>query len=217
MDAIVICVIGFVESIVVVKLYSTKYNYSVSPNRELVAMGTANLFGSFFRTFPAFGSLTRSAVGDFLGSKSQLFALVSGVVVLITILTLGPVIYFLPRVTMSAIIMVAAYSLIDLQEIRLLFRVKAWKEIALLITTFLITFILGVDTGIFVGVGISLLMVVAKTTVPRISILGMDKDGKWVDASKDKTASLSQVLLLVLHFWSSSEFAVVVGNSSDSH
>jgi len=192
-DAIVICIIGFVESIVAVKIYATKHNYSISPNRELVAMGAANLIGSFFHTFPAFGSLTRSAVGDFLGSTSQLFALISALFVLLTILFLGPIMYFLPRVTMSAIIIVAAYSLFEIHDMLFLWRVRAWKELALLVGTFLVTLGLGVDTGIFIGVGISLLLVVAHTTVPHITILGKNSEGKWVDASSDLTAELDPV------------------------
>ena len=123
-DSIVICIIGFVETIVAAKIYSTKYNYTISPNRELVALGASLFVGSFFHTFPCFGSLPRSAVGDFLGAKSQIFALISAVLVLLTILFLGPLIYFLPRVTMSAIIMVAAYSLIEFHELVFLWKVK---------------------------------------------------------------------------------------------
>lgn len=189
-DAIVICIIGFVESIVTSKIYATRHNYSISPNRELVAMGAANIFGSFFHTFPAFGSLTRSAVGDFLGSTSQLFAFVSAIVVFLTIMFLGPIIYYLPRVAMSAIIIVAAYSLFEVHDLVFLWGVRAWKELALLCGTFLITLALGVDAGIFIGVGVSLLMVVAHTTVPHITVLGKTRDGRWVDATKNASAEL---------------------------
>jgi MFS superfamily sulfate permease-like transporter len=185
--------VGFVESIVAVKIYASKHNYSISPNRELVAMGAANFIGSFFHTYPAFGSLTRSAVGDFLGARSQLFSFISAAIVLVTILALGPIVYYLPRVTMSAIIMIAAYSLIELHDLLFLWKLKAWKEISLLVSTFLITFTLGVDLGIFIGIGISLMLVIAHTSVPHITILGKDSSGSWVDASRDSRADIDPV------------------------
>lgn len=72
LSAILISVIGFVESIAVAKTYASKYNYAISPNRELVALGSANIIGSFFGAWPAFGSLGRSAVSDASGAKTQL-------------------------------------------------------------------------------------------------------------------------------------------------
>ncbi|CAG8684851.1 6939_t:CDS:2, partial [Scutellospora calospora] len=70
--AVLISIVGFVESIVVTKTYATKHNYSVSANRELVALGTANLVCSFFQGFPAYGGMARSSINDRAGAKTQL-------------------------------------------------------------------------------------------------------------------------------------------------
>ena len=69
--AIVIGMLGFIESIIGCKVYASRHLYEVSPNRELVAYGMANSIASFFGAYPAFGSLTRSALADSAGAKSQ--------------------------------------------------------------------------------------------------------------------------------------------------
>ncbi len=76
-SAVTIAIIGFVESIVVAKIYSSKHDYPVSPNRELVALGIANIIGSFFQIYPIFGSLPRSSVADMMGAQSQVRILTS--------------------------------------------------------------------------------------------------------------------------------------------
>ena len=70
LSAVLISVIGYVESIVVAKTFAGKYNYSVYPNRELIALGTGNIVSSFFGGYPAFGSLGRSAVNNNSGAKT---------------------------------------------------------------------------------------------------------------------------------------------------
>jgi MFS superfamily sulfate permease-like transporter len=113
-----VSIIGFIEHIVIAKLYASKYNYQISPNRELVAIGVSNFFSSFFGTYPTFGSLPRSGVADSLGAKSQLFSLITASIIGLSILFLGPIFYHLPRVVMSAIILVASIGLFELHGTR---------------------------------------------------------------------------------------------------
>jgi len=121
---VIVSIVGFIEHIIVAKLYASKHNYHISPNRELVALGFANLFGSFFHTFPTFGSLPRSAVADNFGARSQIFGLIAGIIIAITIFVLGPVFALLPRVIMSAIIIVASIGLYEFHDAAFLLRVR---------------------------------------------------------------------------------------------
>jgi len=189
-DCIVIVIIGFIETIVAIKIYANKYSYQVSPNRELVALGMMNIVGSFFSTYPTFAVLTRSAMADFMGAKTQLYTLMTSFVVLIMIFVGNKLFYHLPIVVMNSIIIVAAYSLIELHDLIFLIKVKAWKELALFIVTFLVTLFLGVDLGIFIGAGISLLLVVKHTTLPHIAILGKDANNNYVDVHQDRGAKV---------------------------
>ncbi|KAI8841154.1 sulfate transporter family-domain-containing protein [Chytriomyces cf. hyalinus JEL632] len=172
LSAILISVIGFVESIVIAKTYATKHNYSVSPNRELVALGFANIVGSLFGGWPAFGSLGRSAVNDAAGAKTQLAGLVTGGVVLVTMLYLLPLFYYLPKAVCSSIIVVAAMKLIEWHDIEFILRVRAWNDLGLLLLTFGTTMFVSIEVGTLISVGTSLLLVVKHTTKTRIAVLG---------------------------------------------
>lgn len=115
-DAGVIALVGFVEHIVAGKTYAAKHGYSSSANRELVALGSLNSIGSFFHTYPTFASvrfppsaralpldadlsslqLPRSQIADTLGAKSQIFGLVASMLILFTLLFLGPAFHVRP-------------------------------------------------------------------------------------------------------------------------
>ncbi|KAI9366042.1 sulfate transporter family-domain-containing protein [Zopfochytrium polystomum] len=172
LSAVLISVIGFVESIAVAKTYATKYNYSMSPNRELVAIGTANVLGSICGGWPAFGSLGRSAVNDASGAKTQVAGLITGIIILVTIIALLPLFYFLPKAVCSAIIVVAATKLIEIHDFLFIFRLGAWSDLGLLLLTFLSTLFISIEVGTLISVGTSLLLVVQHTTKTRIAILG---------------------------------------------
>jgi len=131
-----------------------------------------------------------------MGCRSELYSFVLSFLVLITILFLAQFFAYLPKVVMSAIIIIAAYSLLELHDIVFLWKVKAWKDLILLIFTFFITIIVGVDLGIFIGMGISLLLVVRHTSFPRVSLLAQDEHGKWVDATTPNTHSLDGIIVV---------------------
>ncbi|KAJ3033463.1 Solute carrier 26, partial [Rhizophlyctis rosea] len=172
LSAILISIIGFVESIVIAKTYATKHGYSASPNRELVAIGTSNIIGSFFGAYPAFGSLGRSAVNDAAGAKTQLAGLLTGILVICVTIWLLPFFEFLPKAVCSSIIVVAALKLVELEDVRFILRLRAWKDLGLLGVTFLTTVFVGIEAGVLLSVGISLLLVMKHTTKTRVAILG---------------------------------------------
>ncbi|KAI8998192.1 sulfate transporter family-domain-containing protein [Gaertneriomyces semiglobifer] len=172
LSAILISVIGFVESIVVAKTYATKHNYSVSPNRELVALGLSNIACSLFGGFPGYGSLGRSAVNDAAGAKTQMAGFFTGIAVLCTTIWLLPLFEFLPKAVCSSIIVVAALKLIELEDVHFMLKLRAWKDVGLLLITFLTTIFLSIESGTLLSVGISLLLVVKHTTKTRLAILG---------------------------------------------
>jgi len=194
---VIISIIGFVEAIISAKIYAKKHNYQVSPNRELVALGMANLIGSFFHSYPTFASLARAAMVDFLGNKTQIYSFVSATMVLFTILFLDTVFYYLPRVVMSAILLVAACSLFELEDLVFFYHVGAWLDIVLMIITFFVTLLLGVDLGILISLGISIFIVLKHTTLPHIAVLGKNLEGQYVDIYLDKNAQVTQGVVIV--------------------
>eukprot|EP00126_Sphaerothecum_destruens_P006508 Sdes_comp19391_c0_seq2m10693 len=196
--AITITVVGFVESLAAGKIYSTKYNYPVSANRELVAIGLANVVGCFFGTYPVFGSLTRSNVKDITGVRTSFSDLVTAAMVAITVAFLLPVFYYLPKPSMAAIVLIAASGLMDFRDIAFLWRSRAYKELVLCTLTFSITLIIGIDTGIIISVLVSLLFVLKSSTVPKVSVLGKIRGvDKFQDTREYPEAKLLDGVLLL--------------------
>ncbi|KNE59325.1 hypothetical protein AMAG_03625 [Allomyces macrogynus ATCC 38327] len=170
--AILISVIGFVESIVVTKSYAGAHNYPVSRNRELVALGVANLAGAFFHAYPAFGSLARSRVADRVGARTQLAGLVAAGFVLVAIFCLLPCFEYLPKAVMAAIILVAALSLVETHDIAFMLQLHAWKDLMFMLFTFALTVFVSIEAGVLVSIALSLLLVVKDVAIPRITLLG---------------------------------------------
>eukprot|EP01087_Luapelamoeba_hula_P003523 TRINITY_DN1333_c0_g2_i3.p1 TRINITY_DN1333_c0_g2~~TRINITY_DN1333_c0_g2_i3.p1 ORF type:complete len:527 (+),score=74.76 TRINITY_DN1333_c0_g2_i3:246-1826(+) len=177
--AVVISIVGFVESVVVAKEYSAQHRYQVSSNRELIALGGANIVASFFRSYPTFGSLPRSGVANATGAKTPFSGIVTATVLGICIQFLIPVFEYMPRVTMAAIIFRASLLLIEEHEIIYMFQVRAWMDAGLMVLLFVLTFVLGIEKGIIIGLGISIFTVVKRTTLPRVNILGRTRRGKF--------------------------------------
>ena len=164
LSSILISVIGFVESIAAAKMYASKYQYAISPNRELVAIGTANIISSFFGGYPAYGSLGRSAVNDAAGAKTQLAGGITGFIVLLVSIWFLPFFEFLPKSVCSSIIVAAAVKLVELDDVYFIIRLRAWKDLGLLLLTFLTTLLVSIESGTLLSVGVSLLLVVQHTT-----------------------------------------------------
>ena len=169
--ALTIALISFMESIAVAKAIQRKHrDYKVIPNQELIALGLANLFGSFFQSYPSTGGFGRTAVNDQAGAKTGLAAIISASLILITLLFLTPYFYNLPKAILASVIMVAVFGLIDYKEAIHLLKSNR-TDFSTLIVTFLATLILGVEMGIGVGVILSLAMVLFKTTNPHTAEL----------------------------------------------
>eukprot|EP01117_Protostelium_nocturnum_P015913 TRINITY_DN6204_c0_g1_i2.p1 TRINITY_DN6204_c0_g1~~TRINITY_DN6204_c0_g1_i2.p1 ORF type:complete len:706 (+),score=159.50 TRINITY_DN6204_c0_g1_i2:156-2273(+) len=166
-----IAIIGMVESILVCQIYASKLNYRVSNNRELVAIGLANCFGSIFKIFPTFGSLGRSAVNFQSGGRSQISSLITASIIGLSIMFLLPYFQYLPRVALAAVIINASFGIFEFDELLFLWRVKAWKDLSLFFFSFIATNLLGIETGISLTIAVSLLLLVKHTSFPHVVVL----------------------------------------------
>ncbi|KAI9320801.1 sulfate transporter family-domain-containing protein [Dichotomocladium elegans] len=172
-----IAVIGFVESVVIAKTYSSRHNYTVSANRELVALGVANIVSGLFQGIPAYGSVARSKINDRAGARTQMAGLITGVLALIAIFFLLPSFYYLPKAVLSSIIFVAVLSLLSElpEDLHFIFKIGAWRDLSLLLVTFFGTVIISLEFGTLVAITLSLLLTIKETSYPRISIMGRVK------------------------------------------
>ncbi|KAK3935273.1 sulfate transporter 4.1 [Diplogelasinospora grovesii] len=172
-----IALLGFFESSVAAKSLGGNEAFAsiqLSPNRELVALGAANLVGACFMSLPAFGGYGRSKVNRSTGGRSPVSSIILSLLTLICILYLLPYLYYLPKPVLSSLISVVAWSLIEEcpADISFFIRIGAWPELGLMLIILLSTIFFSLPLGMAIGVGLSLLQVIRHSTRPRIQILG---------------------------------------------
>ncbi|BCE01555.1 SulP family inorganic anion transporter [Marinicellulosiphila megalodicopiae] len=169
--AITISLIGFMESYSVAQKFAIKNKYDLNPNQDLIGLGLANIVGSFFKIFPVTGGFGRTAANANAGANTQLAAIITALLIAMTLLFLTPVFYYLPKSALAAVIIVAVLSLIDIHEIHHLYKVKK-SDLVLLLITILATWFLGIKEGVLIGVGVSVIWFVYKTSRPHVAVLG---------------------------------------------
>eukprot|EP00808_Paulinella_micropora_P017598 g4269.t1 len=162
----------FIVSMSISLTFSEKNKYDVRANQELLAIGVANLIGSFFLCYPSCGSLSRSAVVDMVGARTPAHNLVSAALVALTLITLTHSLEYLPVATLSSIIFAALKSLfMQLAEPFRLARLSQGEALVWLLT-FLSTVFLDTQDGILVGVVSSMTLLVYHVAYPALMELG---------------------------------------------
>ena len=170
--ALTLVMVGFLETISIGKSLEAKQDeYRIRPNQELIALGLSNIFGSFFKAYPSTSSFSRSAINAESGAKTGMASLISVLMVVITLLFLTPLFYYLPKTVLAAIIIVAVFNLINVKEASYLWSVNK-LDFWLMVSTFIATLCLGIEYGIIVGVGLSLIVLIYRTSKPYVTELG---------------------------------------------
>ena len=170
--AITIALIAFMEAISVAKAIEEKEkNYILNPNQELIALGASNMVGALFQSYPTTGGFSRTAVNHQAGAKTGLAALITAALVAIVLSFFTHWFYYLPKAILAAIIMVAVISLIDFKYAKRLYFI-AKDEFLVLIVTFLLTLFFGITEGIILGILLSLLLLVYRSSKPHHAFLG---------------------------------------------
>jgi MFS superfamily sulfate permease-like transporter len=198
-----IALLGFFESSVAAKalggMESKKGDgiegVQLSPNRELVALGVANIVGGCFMSLPAFGGYGRSKVNASTGGKTPMSSIFLSIITGICILWMLPYFYYLPKAVLSSMITVVAWSLIEEapHDIKFFIRIRAVQELALMAIIFLATIFYSLTLGIAIGVGLSLLQVIRHSTRPRIQILGRKPHTNRFESAEDRPEDLEFV------------------------
>lgn len=169
--ALAIALIAFMESISVAKVFARRHKYELDANQELVALGAANLGAAFTGGYAVTGGFSRTAVNDQAGARTNVAALVTAGAVALTALLLTPLFFYLPKAALAAIIVTAVAGLVDLHEVKHLWKVKK-SDLIFLGLTFVSTLTLGIEPGILIGVAASIGWLVVRTTRPHTAVLG---------------------------------------------
>jgi SulP family sulfate permease len=173
--ALVITMVGFMESIAVAKVYARRHRYEVEPNQELVALGMANVTSGVFGGYPVTGGFSRTAVNDTAGARTPLASIITALLVLVSIAFFTPLFTNLPKAALGAIIIVAVINLIDIAEMRHIATVKRSDTIGMGVA-FIGTLAVGIELGILIAVVASMLVVFARMSRPHTAVLGRIPD-----------------------------------------
>lgn len=199
--------LGFTQSIALAKAMVRRHrDYRVDSNQELLSIGLANMVGSFFHAYPVAGSFSRTAVNEQNRARTSLALLTSAALVGLTVLLLTPLIYYLPYSALAAIIITAVPSLVEVGEARFLWKVKK-REFALMMITFAATLALGILEGIGVGVLISLVIVIYRSSYPNIVMLGRLPDSDTYRDLERYPEGLTQTNTIIIRIDASLYFA----------
>ncbi|KZT41884.1 sulfate anion transporter [Sistotremastrum suecicum HHB10207 ss-3] len=209
--SVLIAVVGFLDSIVAAKQNGARFGYSISPNRELVALGAGNLVGSFVPgLLPAFGSITRSRLNADFGGRTQMASLVCSTLVILATFFLLPALEYLPKCVLGSVISLVVWSLLAEapHDLAFYFKMGAWIDLALMSLTFILTLAWNVEVGVTCSVIISLLLVVRRSSKTRISILGhIPGTDRWKPVNENPDAEEAQEGVLIIRIRESLDFA----------
>ncbi|GAB1488411.1 SulP family inorganic anion transporter [Opitutaceae bacterium] len=175
--ALAISILGMLEAISIAKTLAAKSGQRLDANQELVAMGTANLFTSFYGAMPGSASFARSAANYQSGAQTQLAALFSSVIVLGALFFVSPVINYIPVASLAAHLIRISFKMINIEQIRI--ACNATRSDAIVFgATMLAAFLLQLDTAIYVGVGASLVLFLRKAGSPSLVEYSFNSEGQ---------------------------------------
>ncbi len=170
--ALLISVVGFVESVSVAQTLAAKKRQRIVPDQELIGLGAANVGASFTGGYPVTGGFARSVVNFDAGARTPAAGIFTAVGIALAALLLTPLLYFLPQATLAATIIVAVLSLVDLGALR-----RTWTysraDFAAMAATILLTLGAGVELGIVAGVALSIGLHLHRTSQPHYAVVGL--------------------------------------------
>jgi len=166
-DAFAIALLGLVEAVSIARSVASKSKQQINGSQEFIGQGLSNMVGSFFSSYAGSGSFTRSGINYDSGAKTPFSAIFASIILLLIVLLIAPITAYLPIASMGASILLVAYNLVDFHHIKQIFRISV-PEVFIFLTTFLSTLFLELEFAIYMGVLVSLLLFVGRTSYPKI-------------------------------------------------
>ena len=169
-EAFAIALLGLIEASSIGRSIATKSNQRIDANQEFIGQGASNMVGSFFSSYASSGSFTRSGVNFESGARTPLSAILAALFLMAIVLLVAPLISYLPLAAMAGIILLVAYNLIDFKNIKKTFTYSK-SESVIFTATFLATIFFELEFAIYLGVLLSLMLFIAKTSTPDVHTL----------------------------------------------
>ena len=169
--ALLISIIGFVESVSVAQTLAAKRRQRISPDQELIGLGASNIASAFSGAYPVTGGFARSAVNFDAGAQTPAAGAYTAIGIAMASVFLTPLLFSLPIATLAATIIVAVLSLVDLKTPGQLWRYSK-ADFAAHLATIVITLLAGVELGVIAGVAVGLLLYLWRASRPHAAIVG---------------------------------------------
>ncbi|MDX1595027.1 MAG: SulP family inorganic anion transporter [Gammaproteobacteria bacterium] len=173
--ALAIAMLGLVEAVSIARAVALKSGQRIDSNQEFIGQGLANTVGSFFSAYPSSGSFTRSGINHAAGARTPLSALFAALALIAVLLAIAPLAAWLPIPAMAGLLFLVAARLIDLHHVRTIARTSR-REAAVLGATFLATLFVELEFAIYLGVLLSLVLYLLRTSRPNIITLVPDDE-----------------------------------------
>ena len=169
--ALGVTIVAYTDNVVTARAFAARRREEIDARQEFLALGAANLGAGLFSGFPVSSSGSRTVIGDAVGSRTQLYSLVTAAIVLLTMLFLGPALSTFPLAALGALVVFAALRLIDFAELRRIARFRR-SELFLALGTTAAVLIFDVLYGIAVAVALSILDLLRRIARPHDGVLG---------------------------------------------
>ena len=186
-EAFAVALLGLIEAVSISRAIATKSNQRIDANQEFIGQGLSNITGSFFSSYAGSGSFTRSGINYASGAKTPLSAIFAAIILMVIVLLIAPLTAYLPVAAMGGVILIVAYNLIDIHHIKEILKYSK-SETSILLTTFFATLFLELEFAIYLGVLLSLVIFLARTSTPEVVTLAPDVD----DTGKKKLVNITK-------------------------
>jgi SulP family sulfate permease len=173
--SLAVAMLGLAEAVSIARSVATRSHQRVDSNQEFIGQGLSNIIGSFFSSYAASGSFTRTGLNYDVGAQTPMAAVYAAISLTVVLLFIAPLTAYLPMASMSGVLLLIAYNLVDMHHIKTI--VKTSKpETGVLAVTFVATLLVELEFAIYIGVILSLLLYLNRTSHPRVITLVPDAD-----------------------------------------
>jgi MFS superfamily sulfate permease-like transporter len=206
--ALAVCGVTLAEGLLIAKKYAQKYDYKIDPDQEMFAFGAANVAAGLTGSFVIGSSASRTAAIDATGARSQLPSIIAAIVVAILLLFFTPLLALLPNAALAGIVANAVLSLIEVDELRELFRMRR-SDFWIAIVALLSVLVLGALPAVIIAFLLSTIAVVGRASHPQTAVLNAMPDGRgyFADTTDDAYQITTLPGLIIYRFGSSLYFA----------
>lgn len=197
-EAFAIALLGLIEAVSISRAIATKSHQRIDSNQEFIGQGLSNMVGSFFSSYAGSGSFTRSGVNYASGAVTPLSAIFAAVLLMLVVLLVAPLTAYIPVAAMGGVILLVAWNLIEFHQMKVLVRASR-SETGILVVTFLATLFLELEFAIYIGVLLSLVVFLSRTSHPDIVTLAPDRDnpkGKFINTETKPVPQCPQLRII---------------------